>query len=205
MCSVRSWWKEEHMPFQDSCHQVLILISFTWILEDLLPSGCHYLIIQGNSLSRYLTILIRWEKNEFLLALFWVWHILIHLTSVICRPFFCNRKSIPLTSLGDIPLSKYVDALVCLYVSVCYQIKKDSKKIFDIALSFFFTQRVWHYCICCACGRGLYIKSTKEAMGFCDWWIHHEWFTVRKVNRLLACYLLLLSIDWSWFISSNQL
>ena len=126
------------MPFQDSCHQVLILISFTWILEDLLPSGCHYLIIQGNSLSRYLTILIRWEKNEFLLALFWVWHILIHLTSVICRPFFCNRKSIPLTSLGDIPLSKYVDALVCLYVSVCYQIKKDSKKIFDIALSFFF-------------------------------------------------------------------
>lgn len=138
MCSVRSWWKEEHMPFQDSCHQVLILISFTWILEDLLPSGCHYLIIQGNSLSRYLTILIRWEKNEFLLALFWVWHILIHLTSVICRPFFCNRKSIPLTSLGDIPLSKYVDALVCLYVSVCYQIKKDSKKIFDIALSFFF-------------------------------------------------------------------
>jgi len=78
-------------------------------------------------------------------------------------------------------------------------------QIFDIVLSLF-TQRVWHCCICCARGRSLYIKSAKKAMGFCHWWIHHEWFTVRKVNQLLACYLLLLSIDWSWFIiSTNQL
>lgn len=52
------------MQLQDSYHQVLIWISFTCRLEDLLPSGCLYLLIQGNSLSRYLTIRIGWKKKE---------------------------------------------------------------------------------------------------------------------------------------------
>lgn len=123
MCSVRNWWREKHMPFQDSYLRVLILVSLNCGLKGLLPSGCLYLLRQGNSLSRYLTIRIRWKKNSTWLYSWYVtfW---IQLMFVICRPFFGSRKSIPLSSLSDIRLSKYFDTLVCLYVSFCYQIKK---------------------------------------------------------------------------------
>jgi hypothetical protein len=52
------------MQLQDSYHRALIRMSFACSLEDLLPSGCHYLLVQRNSLSRYLTLRIGWKKEK---------------------------------------------------------------------------------------------------------------------------------------------
>jgi len=46
------------MQLQDLHHLALIRMSSACRLEDLLPSGCRYLLMQRNSLSRYLTIRI---------------------------------------------------------------------------------------------------------------------------------------------------
>ena len=62
------------MQLQDSHHMDLIRMSFVCRLEDLLPSGCHYLLTQRNSLGRYLTIRIGRKKEEenFYFTLLWL-------------------------------------------------------------------------------------------------------------------------------------
>jgi hypothetical protein len=131
------------MQLQGSHHMDLIQMSFDCRLEDLLPSGCHYLLTQRNSLGRYLTIRIGREKKKRISTSLYYGYVnskpILLLSFVVHFSIVGNQSHCQVCVTSLFP-SNFI-ALVLIYIYLCTSSqKRTSKKIFDTVLLFLYSE-----------------------------------------------------------------
>lgn len=93
------WWKGRYILSRDLCHWILVLISFTYKVEDLLQCG--------NPCYRHLRNL---SKDLYCYS----WSIKKQKSThpfFLSRPFFTPRRPVLVSSLGEVPLARWLLSL----------------------------------------------------------------------------------------------
>jgi len=108
----------------------LIRMSFVCRLEDLLPSGCHYLLTQRNSLGRYQTIRIGRKKKKRISTSLYYGYVnskLILLLSFVGHFSIVGNQSHCQVCVTSLFPSNFI-AVVLIYIYLCTSSKKRTSR-----------------------------------------------------------------------------